>query len=266
LFIVGAQKAGTSALYSYLENHPQLLGGDEKEPGYFSRDAVFAKGHRHYRSLFRLGTHQYAYALDATPEYLYYRRCAERIHAFAPGAKIVALLREPVARAFSAFNMYLQGAMSETRRGLFRRRLKWANADARDFFTPIAKGQVEPDLTYFLEQERRIMDVHGMAEEPSLIRRGVYAGQLARYMELFGRENVLVIFSDQLHADTGNVVNRVLEFVGLEKLSASEFRRVHVGEYLVDDSEKRLIRHYAGDLYAKDKSDLATRYGIDVPW
>ena len=70
VFIIGAQKAGTTALHAYLADHPAIICGAEKELGFFHRDALYGKGFKSYRYMFPLypkGTH----ALDATPENRY---------------------------------------------------------------------------------------------------------------------------------------------------------------------------------------------------
>lgn len=261
LFVVGAQKAGTSALYRYLEQRSELVGGANKEKAFFNRDTIFVKGGSYYRSLFPCGS-KHSWGMDATPEYLYYGESASRIHAFAPNAKIVVLLREPASRAFSAFNMYSKLVHGEW----FRQRIKLANKDARDFFLPIIEGKVAPELSYFIDYELQVIREGGEIAEPSLIRRGLYAPQLERYIRLFGRQNVLILFNNELKTDTNNTVNRVLSFIGLEPLSYRNYPLVNVREYTVDQNGKELIGQRAGELFAKDKLELIQTYRLDVPW
>ncbi|MGA9666512.1 MAG: tetratricopeptide repeat protein [Gallionella sp.] len=261
LFIVGAQKAGTTSLYSYFDQRPELVGGELKEKSYFSTDSFFEQGDKYYRSLFPIGS-RFARGIDATPEYLYYGKCASRIHAFAPDAKIVVLLREPVSRALSAFNMYHQLVRNQ----YFRDRIREDNTYSQDFFMPIIEGRVEPTLRYFLDRELEIMSHGGMEEEPSLIRRGLYAPQLERYIRLFGREDVLILFSNDLKSDTHNTVNKVCDFIGLKPFGDREYPMKYVLEYTVDKGGKKLISQLASDLFARDKLELASTYGLDVPW
>jgi hypothetical protein len=261
LFIVGAQKAGTTALYKYLEMRSELVGGANKEKAFFSSEYIFVKGTSYYHSLFPLGS-GYSWGMDATPEYLYYGKCASRIHAFAPNAKIVVLLREPVSRAFSAYNMYSKLVYGKW----FRQRLMFGNKDSVDFFLPMAEGKVAPELGYFIESEMQIIRNGSGIAEPSLIRRGLYAPQLERYIRLFGRQNVLIIFDTELINDTNNTVKRVTSFVGLEPLNYKNYPLVNVREYTVDQRGKELISQIAGELFAKDKLELIQTYGLDVPW
>lgn len=261
IFIVGAQKSGTTALYSYLIKHPDIAGVDFKEAGFFNRDTLYERGINYYRSLFPISPRK-SHALDATPEYLYYPCSAKRIYTFSPNARIIVLLREPTSRAFSAFNMYQQLFHKDS----FIKRQNLANKGSSDFFLPIIEGKVRPDLAYFLDRELHLIDIDSKAEEPSLIRRGLYAPQLERYFRLFSRENVLVIFSNDLKEKSMSTVNRVLDFVGLESMNSSEYPLRHVRKYTSDQHGKELIRQYASDLFTKDKLILYSFYGLRVPW
>ncbi|MDD4964178.1 MAG: sulfotransferase domain-containing protein [Gallionella sp.] len=261
LFIVGAQKAGTSALFSYIEKHPRLKSGFRKELGYFSSDYLYEKGDDYYRSYFG-GVKDDSYGLDATPEYLYYPESALRIRNFAPNSKIVILLREPVSRAMSAFNMYQQIPSEKW----FQHWLKQANGNVQDFFLPIASGKVTPTLEYFLDREFQVMSDGLDIEEPSLIRRGIYAPQIERFITLFGKENVLVIFSPELKSSPEEVTNRVLDFVGIDRIYNSVYPLTHVREYQIDMSNRNVIKERASELYAKDKEQLEQQHGLIVPW
>jgi len=262
LFIVGTQKGGTGALYSYLENHPQLACGDIKEIHFFDREKSFAQGLRHYRTHFPIFSSN-RISFDATPKYLYYSKCAERIHEYSPDAKIIILLREPVSRAFSAFNMYQQIFDQKWFRDLANN----ANQDWVDFAMPIMKNKKKCDIEYFLEREIDIINSQGPEEEPSLIRRGIYAPQIERFVRLFGRDNVLILFSDDLKKDPANVVEKVLDFSGLEPvLSNVKYPLVHARDYTADMQAKNLISHHASGLFEEDRKALIETYGLNVPW
>ena len=118
-FIVGAQKAGTTSLYHYLDQHPQVYMSPIKEPYFFdhemdSEGEVVRRdfgGHRQpprfanigeYSALFEGVQNERAIG-EATPLYIYAPGAPERIERHAPGAKAIALLRHPADRAYSAF-------------------------------------------------------------------------------------------------------------------------------------------------------------------
>jgi hypothetical protein len=74
--------------------------------------------------------------------------------------------------------------------------------------------------------------------EPALIRRGIYAPQIERFISLFGRENVQVLFSNELKHDTEQTVNNVLQFIGLSPMSDAQYPLKHVRDYTVQPNKR----------------------------
>ena len=101
--ILGAQKAGTTALYSYLRKHPSIIGPSWKEVSYFDRH--YARGPAWYRGNFpnKLRTRG-ALVGEASPSYLFHPLGPRRVRELVPEARLVALLRDPVDRALSHYN------------------------------------------------------------------------------------------------------------------------------------------------------------------
>jgi len=262
LFVVGAQKAGSTSLFAYLAEHPGICASDNKETEFFSRDERFARGRDYYRSLFakRSGCQ---YSMDATPEYMYYPRCAERIHSYYPDtARIVMVLREPVSRAFSAFNMYQQ----LVKQPWFEDYVKTHSPAMRDFFQPFIDGSMPVAIDRFIQREIEIIASGASVEEPGLIRRGLYGAQIEHFVNLFGRDRVLILFSNELRQEPAVAVHKVLDFAGLSPLDDQSFPMMHVRPYTVDASAKLVIEQYAGDMFTEDKRLLTERYGLSVPW
>lgn len=262
VFIVGAQKAGTSSLHSYLSMHPSICIGQTKELHFFNREINYSKGLAYYRALFPMVTSA-RYALDATPAYMHNINSANRIYAFNPESKIIILLREPISRAFSAYNMYqqLRGNL-----GYLQELTTYLDEESKSFFLPFAEGRIAPDIRYFLDREKAILEGRAEGEEPALLRRGVYAPQVGRFISLFGRNNVMVIFSDELKGRTDHTVNSVLEFLGLAPVTGVDYRLRHVRNYSIESADRDLIVEYAGDMFEKDKQDLIQDIGLNVPW
>jgi Sulfotransferase domain. len=109
LIVVGAQKSGTTALFAMLSKHPKAIPPQQKELHFFNRDTEYAMGMGHYRSYFPIvpvkGSGYFTF--EASPGYLFHAvKTAPRIARDLPGVLCVAILRDPVKRAFSAWNMY----------------------------------------------------------------------------------------------------------------------------------------------------------------
>jgi len=97
---IGAQRAGTTRLYEFFKQHPEIcMPRHRKEVHYFDR--YYNKGERWYRSLF--DNCKGKTTGEITPAYIYDERCAERIHKVRPDVKLIAVLRNPVERAYSQF-------------------------------------------------------------------------------------------------------------------------------------------------------------------
>ena len=120
--IIGAMKSGTTSLYHYLKQHPQIYMSSIKEPNFFALegsnlDFNGAEGKEQiqrlikresiinieeYRALFRRAAHETAIG-EASPMYLYSPEAPYRIRYYVPEAKLITILRNPVERAYSAF-------------------------------------------------------------------------------------------------------------------------------------------------------------------
>ncbi|MBU0638918.1 MAG: sulfotransferase domain-containing protein, partial [Planctomycetes bacterium] len=115
LLIIGAQKAGTTSLHRYLCRHPNVLGPWSKEVHYF--DIQYDKGTTWYRTHFpswpykclkdiRRGRRSLAF--ETSPYYLFHPCVPERVHKLLPNVKLIAILRDPVGRAYSHYHHELR--------------------------------------------------------------------------------------------------------------------------------------------------------------
>lgn len=105
--ICGTQKSGTSALDAYLRDHPQICMAGRKELHFFDNEDLFqnnAPDYSVYHSSFS-PSQRHQLLGEATPSYMYWHGAAERMRQFNAGMKLIVLLRNPVERAFSHWNM-----------------------------------------------------------------------------------------------------------------------------------------------------------------
>lgn len=203
-FIIGAQKAGTTSLYHYLAQHPQVYMSPVKEPRFFDyvinsngevvEEKFESKTHGkaarfhnvgEYAALFRDVGGETAVG-EASTSYIYTPGTAERIKRHVPEAKIVALLRNPADRAYSAFlNAFRYG------------------------------GEPLSDFTQALRtEEERIRD--GWHHRFHYRTNGLYHAQLQPFFELFGRERVGVWLYEDLRADPTGTTRSVSRFLGAD--------------------------------------------------
>jgi hypothetical protein len=270
--VIGAQKAGTTALYYYLAEHARIVPSRDKELGFFAPE-LFADWpeHPNHRILCPRGVtafddpRAHRRALDwyhgqfpwphelgrgrltfeATPEYLYYPRSPRRIFDYDRNIKLVVLLRDPVERAFSAWNMYRSF-------GSYRPRVYAMRRETRDFEVAI-------------QAELGALQADDTPRDPGYVRRGLYHEQLTRYFELFDRRQILVLDSADLRTRTSAVVSQTAGFLGLpEHARDGDWQQFLVGDYdpAMPESSVRLLR----DFYAPHNEKLYRLLDRDFGW
>jgi hypothetical protein len=253
--IIGAQKAGTTALFYYLAEHPSLRPSKEKELGFFAPE-IFAdwpehpyhkilctsegaphfadRGahrralawyHSHFPPPHRLGRHRLTF--EATPEYFYYPETALRIFRYDAEMKLIVLLRDPVERAFAAWNMY-------SRFGEYRPHVYSPRKETRDFRTAV-------------EEEIAGIESREPVSDPGYVRRGIYHEQFERLFAHFRRDQILVLDNRNLMSETSAVVDRAVTFLGLAPSEHdAEWGPIHVGEYATEipGDARRLLEDF----------------------
>src|SRR5690242_8679107 len=98
--IIGAQRCGTTSLFEYLANHPEIVPPSVKKIHFF--DSEYEKGEAWYRARFPVLENGFITG-EATPYYLFHPRVPKRVRNWNPNVKLIVLLRNPVDRAYSHF-------------------------------------------------------------------------------------------------------------------------------------------------------------------
>jgi hypothetical protein len=239
--ILGAQKAGTTALYAYLRWHPQVTGPSFKEVSFFDRH--YARGERWYRAHFPARRRE---AIgEASPSYLLHPLAPERVAGVLPDARLIALLRNPVDRAFSHYQHEV---------ALGREPLSFEDALAAE--DERLRGEVERmlrDPTYFSHAWWNY----------TYAARGRYAEQLERWYAAFPRERLLVLLTEELAQDPGATYRRVLDFLGLEPHALDAYPRIFEREYEQMHTDTRAELEAS---FAESNRRLQTLLGHDLPW
>lgn len=206
-FIIGAPKCGTTAMYEYLRQHPDIFMPNVKEPHYFNTDLSWhyrPKTESQYLSLFKNARSESRVG-EASVWYLYSAEAAVNIKEFAPNAKIIAMLRNPIDMLPS---LHSQAYYSGTE-------------DVSDFEEAL---RLEAARTAGHRIPKFAVHVHTLSYSKIV----KYSEQLQRYFEIFGRENVHVIVYDDLTAATAESYVQVLRFLGVDdSFSPSSFNVVN---------------------------------------
>ena len=235
--IAGAQKGGTTALFDYLGDEPGLALSREKEVHFFDDETIdwAWPDSGGYHASFPPADGRLRG--EATPIYLYWPQSLERIAAYNPAMKLVIMLRDPVARAWSHWKMeYARGA------------------------------ETQPFAWCIREGRQRLFDGEpwGVHREFSYVERGFYGEQLDQLFGLFAREQVLTLRAEDLRADPGPVLAKLRDFLGVAPgARAPPAREVHVGREMDYGSQltDEDVAHLRA-VYARDDARLADLSGL----
>lgn len=248
--IIGAQKAGTTSLYRYLREHPDVV----VEPGvgeihFF--DNHWERGPDFYRSHFPLrakvaqraaATGHTVVTGEKTPYYLYHPLSPQRCAATVPEAKLIVLLRNPPERAASQHKMNVNMGLEP---------LSFADA--------IAAEPERVDATFRAMVEGTAPSGGGPVALHSYVGRGRYAEQLDRWLAHYPRERMLLLRSEDLLTDPDATYAQTLEFLDLVPYTADFVRHNAARKPYAIDPE---VRTRLDALFAAPNRDLADRFGI----
>jgi hypothetical protein len=229
VLIIGTQKGGSTSLFKYLEEHPDVLPPLGKEVHYF--DFHYASGVNWYRGRFPYAhrLRRGALTLDATPYYMMHPLAPRRAADLLPGVKLIALLRNPVDRALSHYQHEVRGG---------RETLSFVDALDR-------------------ESERLAGEEERLQREPSYYswnhhryaytRRGLYLDQLRRWVQHFPRSQLLVLQSEWLFRDPPAATAAVYRFLGLRPHQLQEYKTFLPGNYdrgMPEEVRTRLVSYF----------------------
>lgn len=257
--IIGAQKAGTTALFSLLAQHPKILPPQEKEINFFQDDENFSKGYSWYHERF---PHENEFScgqttFEATPEYLYRIPAAQRIYDYNKSLKLIVLVRDPVARAYSSWNMYKNFKTSPVYDYLTEHR-SFEQAIAQELFE-IASGQHVP-FSGFERQDNCNMPF------PGYISRGIYCEQLIRFYSLFGAKQILVIHSEDLQRKKLETLRKVTDFLDLDEFATMSPNVGAANEGTYSSEMSSTVRELLREFYRPFNDRLYSLVGVNYGW
>jgi Sulfotransferase domain len=252
--LIGAQRSGTTSLYRYLAEHPSMAPSlVSKGVHYFStgysKGGSWYRGHFPtiaYRNLHKAVRRAPLVTGEGSPYYLFHPLAPERVALELPDVKLIALLRDPVSRAYSQFQ--------HEREGGFEPLTTFEEAiDAEPGRLDGEEARIISDPTY-----------HSFAHQHfTYVSRGRYVEQLRRWWGHVPRERLLVLRAEDLFGDLEGTYARVLEFLGLpprgvERQTAYNATR---SEPMATATKERLR-----EIFAPSNRELAAELGWDAGW
>jgi hypothetical protein len=208
LFIVGTIKAATTSIYNYLNQSNDIYFPPIKELHFFSdvrsiidENTKFNPDKKqHSRVINTLDEYNllypfkddYKYFGDCSPTYLSDENAPFKLKKYNAKAKIVIVLRHPIDRIISHYQMNLN-----------------RNVENDSFMDAIKKDLLKVNQQLFIDNK--------------YVKLGMYGEQIERYLKCFDRKNIFILKFEDLNKDTASVVNSLLKKIGVDSLSNEEF-------------------------------------------
>ena len=219
--IIGTQKGGTTSLFYYLYQHPELSFSHKKEIYFFN--LYFEKGLAWYKSHFPFRTDN-GITGEATPSYMFHPKAAERVKSILPNVKLIVLLRDPIDRAYSGY------AMGQRRK-----------TDTADTFETAIKRELEA-----LRNQNGTDEYSLEKHELYYLERGKYYSQLLSWLAHFQREQFLFIKSENFFQNPENELIKVYEYLGISSVLPKDLSKKNAGKYdkISPDTVRQLTTYF----------------------
>lgn len=262
--IIGAAKAGTTSLYKKLSMHPDIFMCTPKEPEFFARDDVYARGYDWYRALFSTakdgqicGEASTLYSLiQCFPE------TPRRMHEFAPSTKIIFVLRNPVDRAYSYYVQLLKNYQNSTKDYAVNRTFE-------ECLFPDQYPERQCRDKFFAHFDAHHKDIPG-----TFTGGGNYMSIIKEYLKFYSKDKLMLIKFEDLVDNIDAVAGNVCDFLELDKnllIGSGEARENISDDYFskVDRELKKknivnkLKKLPAMEVFSKLMPRMTRRYILD---
>lgn len=250
--IIGAQKCGTSSLYTYLSQHPSVCPAFVKEVRYFNNH--FQKGLRWYKAHFpstlyikmkgRKSGHNLITG-EGEPSYLPNPIVPQRVFNLIPTVKLIVMLRNPVDRAYSQYHHRIVRGHEKLS---FEEVVEADKAKLKNGWAGLNTGNFKSlGHTHY-----------------SYLPRGLYVDQLKMWRDVFPENQFLILKAEEFFRDTQTVFNQVLSFLDLPAYELKEYKRVNASEYKKEMSFK--TRKDLAGYFQPHNQRLYTYTDVDFQW
>ncbi|WP_062047156.1 sulfotransferase [Bacillus sp. JCM 19034] len=230
--IIGAQKCGTTSLYHYLIQHPQINPTKTRREIHFFDTKFYGKGIEWYKNQFIHSPNMITG--EATPRYLYNAIVPERVYKHFPNIKLIILLRNPVERAFSQYKMEFEKE---------KKRLRYNDTEKYSFDSIIEAG--------LHNHNNRWIDY---------LERGIYSKQIKRWLKYYPIEQFHIIKSEQFFRNPKSSYKRVLRFLDIEEFQLNDYKRYQKSQTAINmnpNTKRKLQAFY--EPYNKELNELLGR-------
>jgi hypothetical protein len=243
--VIGVMKGGTTSFFNYLAQHPQINPPFRKEIKFF--DIHYSQGLDWYRAHFPLRFKMKSGMLtgEATPYYIFHPTAPERVAKVLPNVKLIALLRNPVDRAYSHYNHMVR---------VGREPLSFEEAIARE------AERLDGEAEKIIADPRYSTFKH---LHYSYLARGRYIEQLEKWFALFPRRQILILPSEELYTSPATAYRQAVEFLGLSAWEPDDFSVYKQGVY---EQMPYAVRQHLVDYYRPYNQRLYDCLNMTFDW
>lgn len=237
--IIGAGRAGTTALYSYLIQHPLIVAAstdnNESVADLHFFEYIISNNIQWYKSHFPIlfsksNNHKNSFITgEYTSTYMYHPDVPKRVFNLLPKIKLIVILRNPIDKAYSTYQQQFRfgeytTSFEDTINAEFKR------IDLNKDFPELNSNNY--DFENFVAQ--------------NIIRHGVYADYLETWLKIFDRKQILILNSDDLKKSTKETLRRVFNFLNVSNYDIKDTSQVNVGKYppINKITRKKLIEFF----------------------
>ena len=226
--IIGAARSGTTSLYQYLAQHPNIEPCVVKQLHFF--DEYYLRGINWYKMNFpscwkkfmctKIKNKKFLTG-EATPYYLQNPNAPKRIKKLNPNIKLILLLRNPVDRAFSHYKR------------------KWKNGTEKLSFeesTEVEQNRIKGEMEKMEKDENYFSRTY---HSLSYISAGLYSIHLKKWLQYFPMEQILILENEQFLLESQSVYTKTLEFLELPKFTLSNYKKFQESKSLSMDPKTR---------------------------
>jgi len=215
---IGAQKAGSSVLRHYLNQNDEIYI-KMQEVHFFDKNGKVLESHyKNYEDKFK--SNKEKMVGEKTPEYGYLPICINRIFNYNPDMKLIYILREPISRAYSGFNMYVDKRKNSSRKNYYN-------------YNNI--------YNIFEKEEKDLKNVK--YKQDHLILKGYYYEHIEYILTKFPKENLYICIAEEIQANEDEGYNKIFDFLGVKNINLKKSNETNSRSYKMDipkDLEKNL--------------------------
>ena len=221
IYLLGAQKAGTTSLYSLLVSHPQICSSrcrknsdicySHKEIHFFDNDARFRLGAKAYLSQFDVDRCKHGKYLDATPDYIFTDSVPKRMESVIPSEtrrklKLIVILREPIARDYSYYEHLIRHCKIDGE--------SCGNKVCRNILGKCKPGFASSKNKYLKYDD---FTLYRFQNSNDSINHGKYMYFIKNYLKVFERKQLFILSFVDLIKNTTDIMYRLKDFLELSK-------------------------------------------------